>query len=276
MSVYAIGDVQGCFDELEALLRELEFRRGEDRLWFVGDLVNRGPRSLDVVRFVSELGGDAKVVLGNHDLNLLAIAAGVRKLRNQDTVRDILEAPDANELLGWLSRQPLLVREAGIPYTMVHAGLPPQWDIATAERVAREVEATIAGDARTEFLREMYGDEPSCWNAELAGSQRLRFITNALTRIRYVDADGCLDLRHSGPPGSQPDDLVPWFAADNRRSREESIVFGHWATLQINEPLEPAHHVYHLDTGCVWGGRLTALRLDDGRRFSVPARRRNA
>ena len=272
MSVYAVGDVQGCFDELQDLLREVGFRRGEDRLWFVGDLVNRGPRSLDVLRFVTELGGDARVVLGNHDLNLLAIAAGVRKLRAKDTVQDILEAPDADDLLGWLSRQPLLVREPGIPYTMVHAGLPPQWDIARAERRAREVEKAITGDDRAEFLCKMYGNEPARWQKSLTGWQRLRFITNALTRIRYVDGDGCLDMTQSGPPGSQPGKLVPWFEAKKRRSRDEPIVFGHWATLQLNDPVDPAHRVYHLDTGCVWGGRLTALRLDDERYFSVPSR----
>jgi bis(5'-nucleosyl)-tetraphosphatase (symmetrical) len=272
LSVYAVGDVQGCFDELQALLRKLRFRRGEDRLWFVGDLVNRGPRSLDVLRFVAELGSDARVVLGNHDLNLLAIAAGVRKLRSKDTVGDVLEAPDADELLAWLSRQPLLVREPGIPYTMVHAGLPPQWDIARAERCAREVEKAITGDERTEFFNKMYGNEPACWQKGLTGGERLRFITNALTRIRYVDSNGCLDMNQSGPPGSQPGKLVPWFEAKKRRSRNEPILFGHWATLQLNEPLDTSHRVYHLDTGCVWGGRLTALRLDDERYFSVPSR----
>lgn len=272
MSVYAVGDVQGCFDELQELLRDIGFRRGDDRLWFVGDLVNRGPRSLEVLRFVAELGSDARMVLGNHDLNLLAIAEGVRKLRSKDTVKSVLEAPDADELLAWLSRQPLLVREPGIPYTMVHAGLPPQWDIDRAERRAREVEKAIAGDERAEFLRNMYGNEPARWQKALTGWERLRFITNALTRIRYVNGNGGLDMTQSGPPGSQPGKLVPWFEAKKRRSSDEPIVFGHWATLQLNEPLDPSHRVYHLDTGCVWGGRLTALRLDDERYFSVPSR----
>jgi bis(5'-nucleosyl)-tetraphosphatase (symmetrical) len=272
VAVYVIGDVQGCFDELQELLRHIEYRRGNDELWFVGDLVNRGPKSLEVLRFVAELGSDTRVVLGNHDLNLLAIAAGVRKLRKKDTVQDVLDAPDGDALMGWLSRQPLLMREPGIPYTMVHAGLPPEWDVAEAQRLAREVESALAGEKRTDFFRHMYGNQPARWNSELAGWDRLRFITNALTRIRFVDTDGNLDMAQTGPPGSQPATLVPWFEAKNRRSRGEPILFGHWATLRLGPGLDPTHRVYHLDTGCVWGGRLTALRLDDERYFSVPDR----
>lgn len=270
MAVYAVGDVQGCFDELQQLLRRVGYRRGSDRLWFVGDLVNRGPKSLDVLRFVAELGDDARVVLGNHDLNLVAIAAGARKLRSRDTVQQILDASDGDALIDWLTRQPLLVREHGIPYTMTHAGLPPQWDVDEAARRAGEVESALAGEHRTDFLQHMYGDNPARWKSKLTGWKRLRFITNALTRIRYVDTEGRLDFNQSGPPGSQPDSLVPWFESTGRRSHGEAIVFGHWATLQIEQALDPVHRVFHLDTGCVWGGRLTALRLDDGRYFSVP------
>jgi bis(5'-nucleosyl)-tetraphosphatase (symmetrical) len=276
VAIYAIGDIQGCFDELGALLRRIDYRRGTDQLWFVGDLVNRGPKSLEVLRLVAELGSDARVVLGNHDLNLLAIAAGVRRLRAHDTVQDVLDASEGDELIGWLSRQPLLLREPGIPYTMVHAGLPPQWDVAEAERFAREVESVLAGEGRTEFLENMYGSKPARWKKKLAGWNRLRFITNALTRIRYVDDGGCLDMTQSGPPGSQPDTLVPWFEARKRRSRGEPIIFGHWATLQLEHELDHAHRVYHLDTACVWGGRLTALRLDDERYFSVPSQHASA
>lgn len=276
MAIYAIGDVQGCFDELQALLRCVDFRRGADRLWFVGDLVNRGPKSLEVLRFVAELGGDARVVLGNHDLNLLAIAAGVRRLRGHDTVQDVLDAADGDELIDWLSRQPLLLREPGIPYTMVHAGVPPQWDVADAERFAREVESVIAGDGRADFLENMYGAKPARWKKKLSGWNRLRFIINALTRIRYVGEGGCLDMTESGPPGSQPNGLVPWFEAKKRRSRGAPIIFGHWATLQLEHELDPEHGVFHIDTGCVWGGRLTALRLDDERYFSVPSQRDSA
>jgi bis(5'-nucleosyl)-tetraphosphatase (symmetrical) len=275
VAIYAIGDIQGCFDELKELLRHIRFQRAKDQLWFVGDLVNRGPESLEVLRFVSELGSDARVVLGNHDLNLIAIAEGVRELRSQDSVRDVLDARDGGELIEWLSEQPLLVREPGIPYTMVHAGLAPPWEMAQAAMLAREVEAALAGDDRQGFLAHMYGDQPDRWNKELAKRERLRFITNALTRIRYVDSDGRLKLEESGPPGSQPDALVPWFASKQRRSRGEPIIFGHWATLQLEQKVDPVHRVFHLDTGCVWGGRLTALRLDDERYFSVQSRHEN-
>lgn len=270
MAIYAIGDIQGCFDELEELLRQLRFQRGRDQLWCVGDLVNRGPRSLEVLRFVSSLGDDARIVLGNHELNLMAIAAGLRQLRPQDTVQDILGAPDGNDLIEWLAAQPLLVREPGVPYTMVHAGLAPQWDVADAAMLAGEVQAALRGNERRDFLANMYGNEPDRWVDALDGWQRLRFITNALTRIRYVDSDGRLNLTENGPPGSQPDSLAPWYESNKRRSYGEPIIFGHWASLQIEKKLDPVHRVYHLDTGCVWGRELTALRLDDERYFHVP------
>lgn len=270
MTIYAIGDIQGCFDELEELLRQLRFQRGRDQLWCVGDLVNRGPRSLEVLRFVSSLGDDARIVLGNHELNLMAIAAGLRQLRPQDTVQDILGAPDGDDLIEWLAAQPLLVREPGVPYTMVHAGLAPQWDVADAAMLAGEVQAALRGNERRDFLANMYGNEPDRWVDALDGWQRLRFITNALTRIRYVDSDGRLNLTENGPPGSQPDSLAPWYESNKRRSYGEPIIFGHWASLQIEKKLDPVHRVYHLDTGCVWGRELTALRLDDERYFHVP------
>jgi bis(5'-nucleosyl)-tetraphosphatase (symmetrical) len=272
MAIYAIGDIQGCFDELEALLGVISFKRAEDELWFVGDLVNRGPKSLEVLRFVTSLGSGARVVLGNHDLNLVAIAAGVRKLRSRDTVRDVLDAPDADELIDWLRAQPLIWQQPGVPYVMVHAGLPPQWDLAQASKCAGEVQAALAGDGASKFLSNMYGNQPDRWKNSLSGWERLRFITNALTRIRYVGAKGQLDMQASGAPGSQPDALVPWFEANKRRSKGERIIFGHWATLQLETALDPAHRVYHLDTGCVWGGKLTALRLEDEHYFSVPSR----
>ena len=274
VATYAIGDVQGCFDELRALLAEVGFTRGEDRLWFVGDLVNRGPRSLDVLRFVVELGDDAVVVLGNHDLNLVAVAAGARAEHPSDTLREILDAPDADELIDWLARRPLLHREAGLRFVLVHAGLAPQWDSSAAAARAREVQTVLAGKRRADFLAHMYGNEPSRWSDDLEGWERLRFITNALTRVRYVDEKGRLDLDESGAPGSQREGLVPWFADPNRGSAGEAIVFGHWATLQLERPLDAVHGVYHLDTGCVWGGRLTALRLEDARYFSVASQQR--
>jgi len=197
--------------------------------------------------------------------------AGVRELRPRDTLQEILDAPDGGALIDWLIRQPLLFSEPGVPYTMVHAGLPPQWDTDEAATRAREVESALAGKKRGKFLAHMYGDQPDLWDNGLSGWRRLRFITNALTRIRYVDADGRLDLDEGGAPGSQPETLVPWFASKARRSRGEAIVFGHWATLQIEQALDPTHRVFHLDTGCVWGGSLTALRLEDQRIFSVPS-----
>jgi len=270
VAIYAVGDIQGCFDELEALLGHAGFQPGTDQLWCVGDLVNRGPQSLEVLRFFSELGPNARLVLGNHELNLIAIAAGVRELRPQDTVQDVLDAADGSQLIEWLAAQPLLHREPGIPYTMVHAGLAPQWDVAQAALLADEVHAALSGDERMGFLSHMYGNEPDRWEEELDGWQRLRFITNALTRIRFVDRDGRLDLTETGPPGSQPDSLAPWYESNQRPSHGERIVFGHWASLQAEQALDPAHRVYHLDTGCVWGRRLTALRLDDERYFSIP------
>jgi bis(5'-nucleosyl)-tetraphosphatase (symmetrical) len=269
VAIYAIGDIQGCFRELQELLRHIRFQRGKDQLWLVGDLVNRGPESLAVLRFVSELGRDARIVLGNHDLNLIAIAEGVREMRPGDTIQEILDAPDGGELIDWLAERPLLLREPGIPYTMVHAGLAPPWDIEQAALLAREVEAALAGSDRAGFLAHMYGNQPDRWNEKLANRERLRFITNALTRIRYVDPDGRLEMGQTGPPGSQPDALTPWFACKQRRSLGEAIIFGHWATLQLTQKVDPVHGVFHLDTGCVWGGPLTALRLDDQRYFSV-------
>lgn len=270
MAVYAIGDVQGCHDALLALLAHVGFDPARDRLWFAGDLVNRGPRSTEVLRFVRDLGERAVTVLGNHDLHLLAVGEGARPLRRKDTFAQVLEAPDAAELLGWLRRQPLLHRDAGLGYTLVHAGLAPQWSIAEAQRRAAELERALRAPGWHAFLAAMYGDDPVLWSEQLSGSARLRFITNAFTRMRYCDAAGRLDLAESGPPGSQPAGLMPWYEVPARRNAGERILFGHWATLDLTGPIDPRHRVHHLDTGCVWGGRLTAMRLEDGRRFSVP------
>ena len=272
MATYAIGDVQGCADALFSLLEHVGFHPERDRLWFAGDLVNRGPRSLAVLRFVRDLGERALTVLGNHDLHLLAAAAGARRPKPRDTFGDVLDAPDRDALLGWLERQPLLHHDAASGYAMVHAGLPPQWTLAEAGALAREVEEVLRGAESGTLLHEMYGNEPRRWSPALRGSARLRFIINALTRIRYVSPDGGLEFANAGPPGTQPPELVPWFEAPERRSRGACIVFGHWATLALHAPVAPVHRVHHLDTGCVWGGRLSALRLEDGRRFSVPGR----
>lgn len=270
MAVYAIGDVQGCFNELQALLAELPFRPHHDQLWFAGDLVNRGPRSLDVLRFVRDLGDQAIAVLGNHDLHLLAVAAGKRRARRKDTIDDILQAPDRDQLLTWLRTRPLLHHDAELGFTVIHAGLPPQWDVATAKRCAREVEAALRNPDYVSLLEQMFGDRPDRWSEQLTGFARLRFIVNCLTRLRYCDRDGVLSLAENGPPGTQDPSLMPWFEVPSRQSRGERIIFGHWATLQLQQPLDPRHGVYHLETGCAWGGHLTAMRLDSLRYVSVP------
>lgn len=258
MAVYAIGDIQGCFDAMEALLQRIGFTRGEDRLWFTGDLVNRGPQSLDVLRFVSALGDDAICVLGNHDLHLLAVAAGAAKTRPGDTVQEILEAPDRNELLDWLRHRPLLARSSDTGYILVHAGLAPQWDITQATACATEVEQALRADDYTRLLPHLYGNHPDCWDDDMEGWQRLRFISNVFTRMRYCDPRGRLALKEKAPPGQQTKGLLPWFAVPARRSRGHHIVFGHWSALGLCQ----RHNVLGLDTGCVWGGQLSAARMD--------------
>lgn len=267
MATYAIGDVQGCNDELQALLAQLGFERARDRLWFVGDLVNRGTHSLETLRFVHGLGDRAITVLGNHDLHLIAAAHGQVMDRDDHTLDDILAAPDRDELIDWLCRRPLLHHDATLGYTMIHAGLPPQWDLALAQQCAHEAEQTLRGSQRSEFIARMYGNQPDQWSAGLHGWKRLRFTINCLTRMRYCDRAGKIDLKSKGPPGSQPAGQMPWFAVPGRASRELNIVFGHWSTLgTCNEP-----GVFPTDSGCLWGGALTALRIDGiPQRFSIP------
>lgn len=266
MAVYAIGDVQGCYAELRALLDRIDFDPARDRLWFAGDLVNRGPQSLETLRFVRDLGDAALTVLGNHDLHLIAADHDPRYARPQDTLQPILDAPDKDALLAWLRRQPLLHHDTGLGYTLLHAGLPPQWDLATALRCAAEVEAVLRGGHHGEFLSRMYGNEPNLWSEDLAGWDRLRYITNCFTRLRYLDPDGRLNLRDKGAPGSQTPGHRPWFAVPGRASAGLRILFGHWSTVgEVQE-----QNVFPLDTGCLWGGSLTALRLEDRRWFRLP------
>jgi bis(5'-nucleosyl)-tetraphosphatase (symmetrical) len=268
MAVYAIGDVQGCFAELQSLLEKLHFDPAEDRLWLTGDLVNRGPRSLETLRFVRSLGDAAVAVLGNHDLHLLAVAQGVSRTKHRDTFGDVLGAPDRDELLDWLRRRPLLHHEKG--FYLIHAGLPPQWRVEEAERYAAEVEGFLRSGDYPEFFGRMYGDQPDRWSPFLSGWDRLRFITNCFTRLRFCEADGRVEFRQKGPPGSQPPHLLPWFAVPDRRSAGANIVFGHWSTLGFYRE----NGVFCLDTGCLWGGELTALRLDrESPRISVPCQR---
>ncbi len=260
MALYAIGDIQGCYDELQRLLETLRFDARADQLWLVGDLVNRGPKSLDVLRFVKSLGDGAITVLGNHDLHLLAISVGIDRAKHDDTLGDILKAPDRDELLDWLRKQPLLHHDATRGYAMLHAGLPPQWDLAQAQRCASEVEVMLRGPDYKEFFQHMYGNQPDLWDEGLSGWARLRFIVNCFTRLRYVDEHGRITHKEKGAPRVHSR-LTPWFRAPERKSAASKIVFGHWSTLGL--VLE--HNVCALDTGCVWGGELTALRLDGDR-----------
>lgn len=269
MPTYAIGDVQGCRAELDHLLDTVGFAPARDRLWLVGDLVNRGPDSLGTLRFVRGLGTRAVCVLGNHDLHLLAAAAGIREPLAKDTFGPILAAPDRGEIVEWLRTRPLLHRDRNLGYAMVHAGIPPGWTLDAAEARAREVEACLAGPDWRDLLRNMYGNKPDRWSDTLSGFDRMRFVVNAFTRMRYVQNDGRLDLRNAGPPGTQPKGLVPWFVARRPAPTEERVLFGHWASLPVAAAADPAYRVEALDTGCVWGRQLTALRLDDGRRFAV-------
>ena len=260
MAVFAIGDVQGCDQELGALLDALDFRPARDRLWFVGDLVNRGPDSLAVLRRVRDLGDAATVVLGNHDLHLLAVAAGAGRMRGDDTLDEIMRAPDREELLAWLLARPLLHEDESLGYCMLHAGLAPQWDLDTARRCAREFEHALRRDPRALF-DGMYGDRPDRWDEGLRGADRLRFTVNCFTRLRYVDGAGRLVLRaKQAPEHERSRALIPWFEWPDARWQGPRIVFGHWSTLGY---LANAR-VLALDTGCVWGGRLTAARIDGG------------
>lgn len=262
MACYAIGDIQGCADEFTRLLDKLKFDPARDRLWLAGDLVNRGPGSLGVLRRVRELGDAAVTVLGNHDIHLLAVAYGTgRRTRPGDTLEPVLEAPDCMELMEWLRRQPLVHHDAELKWTMVHAGLPPQWDVATAQARAHEVEAELGGADPLPFLNHLFGSKPVEWDDGLKGWDRLRYIINAFTRMRYVTREGALDLKLKGEPGSQPKGSKPWYNVPKRASRGESIVFGHWSTLGLHRSADTVC----LDSGCLWGGEMTALRLDGPR-----------
>lgn len=259
MAVYAIGDLHGCLDELQRLLERLSFDPVHDRLWFTGDLVNRGPHSLECLRFVRGLGEKAVTVLGNHDLHLLARTVGAANNRHgRDTLDAVLAAPDRGELLEWLRRRPLLHHDPALGYTLIHAGLPPQWDLASARTCAAEVEQALQGPQFTELMLHLYGNRPNRWSRDLAGWDRLRFSINCFTRLRYCSDDGRLALGEKGPPGTQPAPFRPWFSVPGRASAGLRLIFGHWSTLGPRS--EPG--IFPLDTGCVWGGRLSALRLD--------------
>ena len=261
--IYLIGDVQGCCDALDRLLAEIGFSPSRDHAYVLGDLVNRGPRSLATLRRLRALGPAATCLLGNHDWHLLAAAHGVRPVHATDTLDDILGAPDRAAWIEWLRGRRMAVHEHG--WLMLHAGVAPQWDLELTLRLAREVERHLQSDTLVDFLKVMYGNEPTRWTPALEGNDRLRFTVNVLTRIRFVDADGRLDFKTKDGSGPPPPGLYRWFDAPGRRTAGVPIAFGHWSTLGLLERPE----LLGLDTGCVWGGRLTAVRIDGGRREAI-------
>jgi bis(5'-nucleosyl)-tetraphosphatase (symmetrical) len=272
---YIVGDVQGCCDALDRLLEQIAFSPSRDHVVVLGDLVNRGPRNLATLERLRGLGASATCLLGNHDLHLLAVAHGLRSAHGDDTLADILDSPQRPEWIAWLRAHRLAVFRDG--WLMVHAGVVPQWDLETTLRLAGEVEQHLRGDNMRDFLSVMYGNEPSRWDEALAGPDRLRFTVNVLTRIRFVEPDGTLDLKTKEGTGKAPAGVVPWVEAPGRRTQGVPIAFGHWSALGlVNRP-----DLLALDTGCVWGGRLTAVRVDGGRRDVIqvpcePARRHGA
>jgi len=257
---FLVGDLQGCCDAFERLLTEVGFSASRDRVTVLGDLVNRGPQSLAVLRKIRTLGNAAEALLGNHDLHLLAVAQGVRREHASDTLREILEAPDRDAWLDWMRQRPLALMREG--WLCVHAGVSPAWDAAQTLSLAAEVEQMLRGPDLSEFLPQMYGNQPAQWSDALQGADRWRHVINVLTRIRFVHADGTLDFKVKDGAGGAPPGLVPWFEFPQRASTGTPIAFGHWSTLGlINRP-----ELLSLDTGCVWGGTLTAVRVDGGRR----------
>lgn len=267
MARYAIGDIQGCYREFRQLLDLVRFDPATDRLWLVGDLVNRGPQSLEVLRFVRDLGTAAVTVLGNHDLHLLMLAAGHSRQRDDDTLAPILAAPDRDELLDWLRHRSMLHVEN--EHVMVHAGLLPQWTVAQAARLAGEVEAALRSEDHLDFLAHLWGSEPAAWDEQLAGWPRLRVIVNAMTRMRFCTADGVMEFHGKGETADAPAGYLPWFEVPGRRSADHVLVTGHWSALG----LKLTENLLALDTGCLWGRELSAIRLEDRALFQVPGYR---
>lgn len=268
MANYVIGDVQGCFDSLQALLHACSFNPAHDTLWFAGDLVNRGPKSLATLRFVKSLGEQAHTVLGNHDLHLLALWAGHGRQHSSDTIAEVVSAPDATELLNWLRRQPLAIQlPSKQPTLLVHAGILPQWSFKQALDLSAEVQQALSANDWTDFMAVLYGNKPKRWDNTLIGHDRLRLVVNVCTRMRMLDVDGSVDFKFKLEPDDAPPNLKAWFEVPRQLNQEGQIVFGHWSTLPgIQNTVG-----YCLDTGCVWGGQLTALRLEDHALFQVDA-----
>jgi len=264
MAIYAIGDIQGCFDDLLRLLDYIDFNEHADQLWFAGDLVNRGPKSLETLRFVKSLGTAAVTVLGNHDLHLLVASCEPKIANKKDSLLPILEAIDRDELIDWLRFRPLFHYNAD--FCIVHAGLPPQWDFKKTKKMAQLVEKALQAPDYQVFLKQLYGNKPNLWSSDLKGMDRLRFIVNCFTRMRYCEANGRLDFDNNGPVGSQPKTLMPWYDLPKRKNKDMRIIFGHWSSLGYYE----GANCYAIDTGCLWGGQLTAIKLDSPvQRFSI-------
>ena len=263
---YVIGDLQGCFDPLQQLLNKIQFSPNQDTLWFTGDLINRGQQSLETLQFVKNLSSSI-TVLGNHDLHFLAVYYGHTALKPNDTFHDLLSSPDVDSLVNWLLQQPLIHYDQTINATLVHAGIPPQWTHTEALSYANEVEMALQDpNQRHDFFRNLYGDKPSRWKEKLHGIKRLRYITNALTRIRYVTKRGRLALRYKGRIEDTPKRLYPWFLHPDRQTQHDLILFGHWAAL---EGITDHPNALAIDTGCCWGNCLTALCLETGERICV-------
>ncbi|WP_394145743.1 bis(5'-nucleosyl)-tetraphosphatase (symmetrical) ApaH [Vibrio atypicus] len=266
MSTYIVGDIQGCFDELQLLLEQANFNPQQDTLWLAGDLVARGPKSLETLRFIKSLRQSAKVILGNHDLHLLAVSLGIHKVKNKDKTAPIFEAEDKDELLNWLRNQPLLAEHD--EFVMCHAGISPQWDLTQARSCACEVEAILQSDNWPWLIENMYQNQPDLWDDKLQGIERYRYIINAYTRMRFCLPDGQLDMDCKLPPNEVSDtQFTPWFLLEQRIPLNKTVLFGHWAALEGYEGSD----VIGLDTGCVWGGRLTMLRWEDKTFFSQQA-----
>lgn len=264
MATYAIGDLQGCFTTFLRLIDLIRFDPAQDKLWLVGDIVNRGPDSLSLLRHIKQAADSMIMVLGNHDLHLLMVAAGIAKKHSGDTLQAILDAPDRDELLHWLRHQRLFHAEG--PYAMVHAGLLPSWSISQAEQLAHEVESTLRQDNYQELFAQMYGNEPHYWREEWTGYQRLRVIINAMTRMRICTPEGVMNFAFKGAPQSIPSGYLPWFNLPQRASQKHTIICGHWSALG----LYVTDHLIALDSGCVWGGQLSAIRLEDREVFQLP------
>jgi bis(5'-nucleosyl)-tetraphosphatase (symmetrical) len=267
MATYIVGDIQGCFDELQQLLQLASFDPKQDELWITGDLVARGPKSLETLRYVKGLGDSAKVILGNHDLHLLAIWQGIHQAKENDKISDLLAAPDCDELLNWLRFQPLFLRHTEFDFVMVHAGISPQWSINQAEHLALEIEEPLQSKKFKKLLQKMYGNHPNSWSEALTKNERLRFIINAFTRMRYCFLDGSLEFKNKrGPEQTDNTIMKPWFEIEGRDT-SSPVLFGHWAALlgKVDQ-----QDLYALDTGCVWGNSLTMIRWQDKEMFSLP------